>query len=188
MLGEDDRRELLRIARSAVREHLRSGKLPPGVPHQEALLQPRGVFVTLHGTDERGERTLRGCIGTIGPQKPLYRAVQEMAAAAATRDPRFDPVEADELARIDFEISVLGEPRAVAPGEVVVGEHGLCVSAGGARGLLLPQVPVEHGWHREEFLAHTCRKAGLSDDAWRDPATRIEAFTAEVFGEGARRP
>ena len=107
------------------------------------------------------------------------------AGAAALEDPRFPPVRPDELARIDVEVSVLTPPARIAdPGRIEVGRHGLVVTRGAHRGLLLPQVALEWGWTREEFLAHTCRKAGLPLDAWREGA-QVFAFEAEIFGERA---
>lgn len=191
VLTEDDRRELLRIARSALREYFRSGRSPPGLPHQPSLLAPAAVFVTLHSVDPRsgapgqtGQLELRGCIGGVTPSQPLYRAVQQMAVAAATRDRRFDPVAPHELAALQIEISVLGAFRETRdPADIVIGRDGLSVETNEARGLLLPQVASEHGWDAETFLAHTCLKAGLAEDAWRDVTTLVQAFTAEVFHE-----
>jgi AmmeMemoRadiSam system protein A len=144
-----------------------------------AVLEPGACFVTLH---TRGGE-LRGCIGSFDDQRPLWRNVAEMAVQAAMHDPRFPPVESSELVDCVLEISVLSPRRPIAPDDVVVGQHGLWVERGSRRGVLLPQVPTERGWDRETFLAQTCRKAGLPADAWRDPDTRFEAFTAQVFGE-----
>jgi AmmeMemoRadiSam system protein A len=114
--------------------------------------------------------------------KPLDETVREMARAAALEDSRFAPVTEDELDKLQVEISVLSPMFAIAPEDVVVGRHGLMISYGGRRGLLLPQVALEWGWDRETFLAQLCRKAGLPLDQWKHGA-QIEAFTAEVFGE-----
>jgi AmmeMemoRadiSam system protein A len=116
------------------------------------------------------------------PLYPLYRTIADTATAAAFRDPRFAPVTVDELAELQIEISVLSLMAPIKPEEVEVGRHGLMVTFGHARGLLLPQVPLEWGWNREKFLSETCRKANLPADAWEHGA-RLEAFTAEVFGE-----
>jgi AmmeMemoRadiSam system protein A len=113
---------------------------------------------------------------------PLVQTVAETAAAAAFEDPRFAPVTDEEAPELKVEISILTVPRPISPEEVVVGKHGLIIGQHGRRGLLLPQVPLEHGWDRETFLSQTCIKAGLSPEAWREGAT-IEGFTAEVFGE-----
>jgi len=109
-----------------------------------------------------------------------------MAAAAATRDPRFPPIDATDLQAMTVEISVLTPDVVIhRPEEIEIGRHGLDVRRGGARGLLLPQVAVEHGFDREKFLAATCRKAGLPADAWNDADTEIRVFEADVFGDGA---
>lgn len=138
-----------------------------------------GAFVTLH---KHGE--LRGCIGTFRSDKNISEVVQDMAIAAAFEDPRFPQVRADEMDDIDIEISVLSPLRRVNDiNEIEVGKHGLYISRGFRSGVLLPQVATEYNWDRETFLVHTCLKAGLPENAWKDPATRIEIFTAEVFGE-----
>lgn len=153
-------------------------------PDNPALHRPAAVFVTLHETDPTGARTLRGCVGTLREDQPLFRAVQEMAVAAATRDLRFDAVSRKDLDNLEIEISVLGARRRIQDmNEIEVGTHGLVVQAGRARGLLLPQVAVEHGWDRETFLRQTCAKAQLPEDAWRDSKTKVELFTADVFGD-----
>jgi AmmeMemoRadiSam system protein A len=114
---------------------------------------------------------------------PLWKVVQECAVAAATEDPRFPPVSPKELPELHVEISVLTPLFPIRPEDIVVGRHGLMVTQGRMRGLLLPQVPVELGWDREMFLDQTCAKAGLPPSAWRHGAT-LQGFTAEVFGEG----
>jgi uncharacterized protein len=177
VLTFDERKELLRIARATLREYLRSGLIPPGKPHRDCLVAPAAVFVTLRVGGE-----LRGCIGSQTEDTPIYRAVQEMAVAAATRDPRFGPVTADELDDIDIQISVLGDHRRCTGADAVsVGVHGVAIEAQGRRGLLLPQVAVESGWDAPTFLARVCAKAGLPEDAWRQPDAVLETFTAQVF-------
>jgi len=178
ILNDDEKRELLRIARATIREYLATGRLPPGSPHKESLVQPGGVFVSLHTSGE-----LRGCIGTFAETDPLFRTVQQMAISAATRDPRFDSLGPEELPNIEIEISVLSSLKTAKADEVEVGRHGLHVSRGRLRGVLLPQVAIEHGWDRNTFLEQTCRKAGLPSDAWQLPGTDIEVFTAQVFSE-----
>jgi AmmeMemoRadiSam system protein A len=126
---------------------------------------------------------LRGCIGHVIGLVPLWRAVRENAVAAAFDDPRFPPLTADELEKARIEISALTPLKITQAQSVTVGTHGVLIERGAARGLLLPQVAVEYGWDRRTFLEHTCRKAGLDPDAWRDPKTSISTFSAEVFGE-----
>ncbi len=155
----------------------------PAPPDGPAFSEPRGAFVTL----KRGD-ILRGCIGRPEPLQPFGRAVVE-SAAAATRDPRLEPVRASEMARISVEVTCLGplEPldgsRLDLPKGVRVGEHGLVVRRGTRAGLLLPQVAVEHGWNAEEFLCETCAKAGLPMDAWLVSGTQVSVFRGQVFGE-----
>lgn len=180
LLTEEDRKILLRLARQALEE----GVCGVGEPKElsdptPALAQSRGVFVTLR---KHGE--LRGCIGHVQTSAPLYKAVQECAVAAALADPRFSPVTPDEVPSLHLEISVLSTPEEIAPEEIVIGRHGLIISHGRRRGLLLPQVPVTWEWDRKRFLAEICRKAGLPANAWEKGA-HIEAFTAEIFEEPA---
>lgn len=183
-LADDEKRELLRIARATLREHSFSGRIPPGKPHRESLLAPAAVFVTLHRDD-----ALRGCIGTVDEEKPLYRAVQEMAVAAATRDPRFPAVDPDEVDDLQIEISVLGAARKIAgPDDLVIGQDGVRIDAGGRRGLLLPQVAPEAGWDASTLLAKTCAKAGLPEDAWRQADAQVVAFGAQVFSDTTHPP
>ncbi len=177
-LSQADREELLRVARRTLEVFLEHGKTPSVETESDHLLEARGAFVTLH----KGVQ-LRGCIGTFEARDPLIDTVQRMAVAAATKDPRFPSVVAKELSAIWLEISALTPLRRAAADEVEVGTHGVYVSRGFSRGVLLPQVATEHNWDRETFLKHTCLKAQLPADAWRDPETTIEVFSAEVFGE-----
>ena len=120
-------------------------------------------------------------MGTIEPREPLYQSVAGCAVAAASRDPRFTPVQSGELPELQFEISVLYRLQDVTDIEAIeIGTHGLVISQGNARGLLLPQVAVQYRWNREQFLTETCRKAGLPPTAWKEGA-RIQSFIAEVF-------
>jgi AmmeMemoRadiSam system protein A len=179
VLDTDARRALIAVARDAVAAAAEGREPAAPAPDAPELQDPGAAFVTL-----RRDRELRGCIGHLAPGQPLWRSVQEMAAAAASRDDRFDPVRPDEIPDLRVEISVLSPRRRVAGADDVrVGRDGLYVSQGPRSGLLLPQVAAEHGWTAEEFLAQACRKAGLPPDAWRDPETAIETFTAEVFGD-----
>jgi AmmeMemoRadiSam system protein A len=180
VLNERERAALLRVAREAIVQTVGARDAQPepvGAADRPSL--KAGAFVSLH---RRG--SLRGCIGTFDMSQPVAERVEEMAVAAATRDPRFKPVSEAEVGELEIEISVLTPPRRIeSPDEIQVGVHGLMVSRGYLRGVLLPQVATEYGWDRETFLAHTCRKAGLPDTAWQDPDTVIQVFTAEVFGE-----
>ena len=176
-LNTEEKTLLLRLARKSVEAAVRNVRmeLPAEVP--SALRISAGAFVSLH---KQGH--LRGCVGYVQPVQPLYHTVIEAARASALHDIRFEPVRPEELRDVEIEISVLSPLQEIHPVEVQVGGHGLMVSQGRARGLLLPQVAVEHHWQREQFLEETCRKADLSPDAWRRGA-KVEAFTAEVFNE-----
>lgn len=181
-LTAEARHLLLSLARRSLEAAVRREPKPP-LPQVPGVLELRlGAFVSVHKKHE-----LRGCIGFVQAQLPLYRTVMEAAAAAALQDPRFPPLEPSELPDVELEISVLSPFRAVRPEEIEVGAHGLMITLDRARGLLLPQVAVARQWDRERFLEETCRKAGLSPDAWRRGAT-IEGFTAEVFREGLGSP
>jgi len=176
-LTEAEQQQLLRVARQALEASVRNGQLPELEAFCGALAEKRGAFVTLHKAGR-----LRGCIGYIEALKPLYQTVAECAIAAALRDPRFDPVAPEELPALHLEISVLSPFEDISPEKIEVGRHGLMISQGWQRGLLLPQVATEWNWDREQFLEETCLKAGLPADAWKRGA-RIQAFTAQVFGE-----
>lgn len=144
----------------------------------EHLQQQRGAFTTLHLEGE-----VRGCVGYVFPVSPLFQTIIETARAAAFQDMRFLPVTREEAARLQISISILSLLFPIKAEEVELGKHGLLITQGNRRGLLLPQVPAEHGWDLNTFLEQTCRKAGLPPDAWQHEAT-LEAFTAEIFGEG----
>ena len=178
--SREERDILLHLAHRAVDSAFDGSELDfdPPTPH---LAELRGTFTTLHLHGK-----LRGCIGYVIPTHSLYRTVAETARAAAFDDPRFRPVMAEEAPELKVEISVLSLLQPIRPQEVQIGIHGLLISYGGRRGLLLPQVPVEWGWDRETFLAQTCLKAGLPPDAWLQRAD-LQAFTAEVFGEDSPR-
>ena len=181
MLTDEHRRQLLSLARTTIECALEGCyDVPEEAAFHETLCRPAGTFVTLrtHSGD------LRGCIGSILPREALYRAVHSSALSAAFRDPRFRPVCREELGSLLIEISVMGPIERVSVFEdVMVGRDGLIVSRGRYAGLLLPQVATEYGWDRDTFLDQTCVKAGLSPGVWREPATVIEKFSAEVFGE-----
>jgi uncharacterized protein len=180
-LTEVEQRLLLRLARRAVEQAVRdhclsevTGELPA------ALEAPCGAFVTLSKAGR-----LRGCIGYVEAVRPLHVTVRECAMAAALHDPRFVPVELHEVPALRLEISVLSPLEDATPDQIEVGRHGLLVSYGSQRGLLLPQVAVQWNWDREQFLEQTCLKAGLPSDVWRRGA-RVQSFTAQVFEEPAR--
>jgi AmmeMemoRadiSam system protein A len=175
----EERSQLLRLAHESILSALdgRALSLEPPTPH---FAEPRGAFTSLY---LRGE--LRGCVGYVLPISSVYRAVADTARAAAFEDPRFYPVRMEEARDLQVELSILSPPQPITPEEIEIGRHGLLISMGGYRGLLLPQVPVEHHWDRETFLQQTSRKAGLPSDAWLKGA-KIEGFTAEVFGEKDR--
>ncbi len=178
-LDLDEQRELLALARRTIATYLDSGTVPVYKPETPELMQQRGAFVTL---EKNGE--LRGCIGNLVAERPLYLTVQYAALAAALSDPRFPPVTAGELPEITLEISVLSDLEPVAdPATIEVGRDGLLIVLGQQQGVLLPQVPVEQGWDRQEFLRQVCRKAGLPDSAWQDPQAQLYRFTAQVFWE-----
>jgi AmmeMemoRadiSam system protein A len=172
-----DCRRLLNLAHQAIEARVRHA----GAPDVDASVAPdvkRGAFVSIFHDGE-----LRGCLGRLNSQLPIARLVVQLAQAVADSDPRFDRVTPQELEGISFEISVLTREREIeSVTEIELGRHGLIVEQGTNRGLLLPQVPTEHGWDRDTFLDHTCIKAGLAADAWRRGA-RIFVFEAQIFGE-----
>lgn len=179
-LTEEEQKTLLVLARQALEVGVRGRAVLKEMSNPTpALMEPRGAFVTLR---EHGQ--LRGCIGHVQTSEPLYKTVRECAVASALSDPRFVPVTPNEVSHLHIEISVLSQPQEIAPEQIVIGEHGLIISQGRRRGLLLPQVPITWKWDRVQFLEETCVKAGLPKDAWLHGA-RIEAFTAEVFEEPA---
>ena len=172
----EERVTLLNLAHESILsalEHREISLHPPSPRFSE----PRGAFTTIYLQGQ-----LRGCVGYVLPVISLYRAVAETARAAAFEDTRFSPVTLAEARSLEVSLSILSPLRVIKPEEVEIGLHGLVVSYGGRRGLLLPQVPVEHGWDRLTFIEQTCQKAGLPRDAWKNGAT-LEAFTAEVFGD-----
>jgi AmmeMemoRadiSam system protein A len=177
MFTEAQRQAILELARAAVHAQVSGGPLPSVAID---LPDATGAFVTLKRAGQ-----LRGCLGTLECRRSLAEEVARCAANAASEDPRFPPVALPELDGLDVEVSVLGPLELIDPTDpdaIVVGRHGLVVERGSCRGLLLPQVAPEWGWTRDQFLTHTCRKAGLPDDAWRRGA-RVYRFEADVFGD-----
>ncbi len=178
-LTRQEQVRLLGIAREAIHRYLSHGTLLEPTCEEDALTQHRGVFVTL---TQNGE--LRGCIGTFFSNRPLCQEVAIMAIAAAAEDPRFYPMDKSDLGNFAVEISVLSPlHKTEDPLEIKVGEHGIYLEQGGQRGVLLPQVAVEHHWDRETFLQNTCTKAGLAKDAWQNPDCDIYLFTAQILKE-----
>lgn len=178
MLTSDERDRLLRLARRALEARVRREPQPP-VDRGGGLDELRGAFVTIHTGGE-----LRGCLGRLETDRPLAENVSHLAAVVSDSDPRFPPLRAVELGATEIEISALTPEQEVNDiAAIEVGRHGLILEQGTRRGLLLPQVAIEHEWDRETFLDQTCLKAGLPRDAWRRGA-RIFTFEAEVFSEG----
>jgi AmmeMemoRadiSam system protein A len=179
-LSEADRLSLLALARRAIADAVSLQQSAGAIPQNGVFAEKRGVFVTLHA---RGR--LRGCIGVIEAFEPLGESITRCAANAALRDPRFPPVRAEEVPELQIELSLLSPLEPILPENIEIGIHGLLISQGPKRGLLLPQVALEHRLGREQFLETTCRKAGLDAKAWKEPETQIRGFTCEVFAEPA---
>ena len=177
-LGNREKRLLLALARRALTTAVQSRETLKELPNDEILGRPGGAFVTLH---HRGR--LRGCVGQLPSKDTLAEVVAHCSKAAALEDPRFEEVCPAELSGIEIELSVLSAPVNVSLEEIEPGKHGLIISCGWKRGVLLPQVATQFHWNAQRFLEETCAKADLERDAWKDPATRVQAFTAEIFSE-----
>ena len=177
-LSSDDCRALLDLARRAISSAVIEKRILDFSPYPSTLTQKAGAFVTLHRDGQ-----LRGCVGQVEASDPLGDAVARAAINAALHDSRFPAVEANEVRSLEIEISVLSPPEPIAPETILPGLHGLLIVKGEHRGLLLPQVAAGRRWSWQRFLEETCVKAGLPRDAWRDPAVRVLAFTAEVFSD-----
>lgn len=182
-LNKEQQEKLLALARTTIHEVLKGNRAP--LPDMEGefsdtiFAERRGGFVTLH---KKGN--LRGCIGYIVGMKNVPETIIDMAQAAAFRDPRFPSLSMGEFADIDIEISVLTPIEPLSDiSEIKIGRDGLIISSGHRSGLLLPQVATEYEWTVEQFLGHTCFKAGLHGTAWKEPGTKIEKFSAQVFSE-----
>jgi uncharacterized protein (TIGR00296 family) len=180
-------REIVSYARKIIESSFGGDKPPVPESLKKVFAENRGVFVTL---ERHPERDLRGCIGFPEPTLPLGRAIEEAAVSSAASDPRFPPVRKEEMDNITVEVSILTPPEIIKvekptdyPKKVVVGRDGLIAERGYFRGLLLPQVPVEWKWDAEEFLSHTCMKAGLPPDCWLDGKTKLYSFQAQIFSE-----
>ena len=177
-LSEEEKSILLKTARGQIKADLGLGS--PVYPEPtETLKQICGAFVTIHSGG-----MLRGCIGNIIGRFPLIDTIHNMAHAAAFEDPRFPKLTPGEYEHIDLEISVLSPLRKITDiNEIEIGTHGILMTRGYNSGVLLPQVATEQGWDLMTFVQHTCMKAGMMPDAWQDPATKIEIFSAIVFSE-----
>jgi hypothetical protein len=181
-LNDKDRKTLLALVRATIAASVGGVEIPRFDLKSPEMREIRGVFVTLH-KDGR----LRGCIGNFDPCDVLYQNVTEMAVAAATQDRRFDIVTMEELPDINIEISVLSPLRGITDvEEIEIGKHGIYMTKGRIRGVLLPQVAIEQGYNREEFLNATCEKAGMSPTRWKDGSVEIEIFDAEIFSDSLR--
>lgn len=180
LLNDAQRKRLLAISRESIVSYVRDGERRSFENDDPILNEEMGAFVTLH---EHGE--LRGCIGNMVGNGPLYKTIADMAVEAATGDPRFPVLKPDEIDKVDIEISVLSPMKRVdSYQDVKIPGHGVMVRSGFRSGVYLPQVADETGWDRDEFLTSLCaHKAGLRSDAWKDQSTAIYVFTAEVFGE-----
>jgi AmmeMemoRadiSam system protein A len=166
------------LARQAIEHYLKSGTILKPKIEGKQLKEKRGAFVTLKVNDQ-----LRGCIGYPLPYRPLWETIIDVAISAATQDFRFEPITLEELPGTKIEISVLSLPKSIKDvKEIEVGKHGIVISKGPCKGLLLPQVPLEWNWDLETYLCHGCLKAGLDEDEWKR-GVNIEIFTAQVFSE-----
>jgi AmmeMemoRadiSam system protein A len=177
-LSDAERRTALELARRAVTEAVSHRNLPDQIPRESVFAERRGVFVTLHVAGR-----LHGCIGVIEAHELLGEAIVRCAASAALEDPRFAPLAAEQLGALSVEISLLSPLSPIQPESIEIGRHGLFISYHAQRGLLLPQVAIEHHLSREEFLNETCRKAGLRPETWREPEAKLFGFTCEIFSD-----
>ncbi len=185
-LSDSDGEKLVKMARAVVTEYLKTkNRMKLDSEFEESFSANAGVFVTINH-----QSNLRGCIGYALPDKKLYNALEDAAISAATQDPRFPQVTYEELDQITFEVTVLTPPEEIEvtdpkkyPSKIKVGRDGLIVKSGFNSGLLLPQVPKEYGWNEEEFLGHTCEKAGLEKDFWKKKETKVLKFEGIVFTE-----
>jgi AmmeMemoRadiSam system protein A len=181
-LADSAKRTLLDVARRAVILAVESRELLEDLPDNEVLSQPGSAFVTLHRTGR-----LRGCVGQLASKEPLVSVIAYCAMAAALDDPRFAPMTPPELEGLAIEISVLSPLVDITSDQIEAGKHGLMVTRGEKRGVLLPQVAEQFNWTAERFLQETCLKADLDRDDWKQPGTRVQGFTAEIFSEAGFR-
>ena len=176
-LNAEEKKLLHHIARTVIENRTKGKPVPEFKVDAPILKENRGAFVTIQ---KKGQ--LRGCIGYIEGRGPLYKTIEEMAEAAAFRDPRFTPVKEKELPELEIEISVLTPLKKITDvNEIEVGKHGIYIKKGWYSGLLLPQVATDYGWDRQTFLEHTCQKAGLPTNAWKEKNMEIYIFSADIF-------
>jgi uncharacterized protein len=177
-LSEADRKAILALARQAVVAAVCHNRRIEPIPTAGIFAERSGVFVTLHVA-----KRLQGCIGVIEARDPLGESVAHCAISAALEDPRFRCMQPADLGTLEIEVSLLSALQPMGSEAIEIGKHGLLIEQGFHRGLLLPQVAVEHHLDRERFLSETCYKAGLERDAWKAPETRIFSFTCEIFAD-----
>jgi AmmeMemoRadiSam system protein B/AmmeMemoRadiSam system protein A len=176
-LNEEEKKILHHIAKTVIENKVKGKPIPDFKIESTILKENRGAFVTIN---KKGQ--LRGCIGYIEGHGPLHKTIEEMAEAAAFRDPRFTPVKDKELPELELEISVLTPLKKINEvNDIQVGKHGIYIKKGWYSGLLLPQVATEYGWDRQTFLEHTCQKAGLPSNAWKEKDIEIYIFSADIF-------
>ena len=178
-LNANDKQVLLAIARQAIIQGVKTGQEYIEPREEKALNQRNGCFVTIKRNGQ-----LRGCIGNFQSELPIFKEVAHLAQASATKDPRFYPLNAEDLDNFTLEISVLSPLNKIEEiEEIEVGKHGIYIEKSFYRGVLLPQVATEHEWDRETFLKQTCIKAGLPTDAWQADDADIYVFSAQIFAE-----
>ncbi len=185
MLDLNEGKKAVIFARNVVEEYVKNNTVPQS-NLTGVFLQYQGAFVTIHTYPDHN---LRGCIGIPLPTMSLKQAIEE-GAKSATHDPRFPPLSKDELENIIIEVTILTKPEIINVSEpkeyldkIEIGRDGLIVEQGIFKGLLLPQVPIEQGWAKDEFLSNTCMKAGLMPDAWFNKTTKISKFSGQIFSE-----
>jgi len=178
-LNNDEKKFLLTLVRDVITCNVEGKVYPAADSYSETLQKKFGAFVTLHK-----KKALRGCIGYVEGMRPLQQTIAELAVAAAFEDPRFPPVQKEELQDLQIEISILSPLKIIKSiDEIEIGKHGLIIEQNFFRGLLLPQVATEYNWDTTTFLKQTCLKAGLPEQAWKDKNTIIKIFSAEIFSE-----
>jgi uncharacterized protein (TIGR00296 family) len=185
MLDLEEGKKAVNFARKVIEEYVKNSKIP-SLDLKGVFSENQGAFVTIHTYPNHD---LRGCIGIPLPIMPLKNAIIE-GAKSATQDPRFPPLGEKELDKIIIEVTILTKPEFIKIkqpqdylSKIEIGRDGLIVEQGFFKGLLLPQVPIEQGWNKEQFLSHTCMKAGLMPDAWFEKSTKISRFSGQVFTE-----